>query len=122
MAMITNFETVTFELTEDELKWIPYLINGFNMHGPTCPIKEVDILAGCNRSREKYGIKTKMTGARLRKLVNYIRVSGLVPLLATSKGYFVTDDPNAIEKQIRSLYERAASIKQAAEGLRKFLA
>ena len=58
-----------------------------------------------------------MTGARLRKIVNYIRTNALQPLMATSKGYFVSNDVNVIMDQIQSLNQRAKSIRDCAHGL-----
>jgi hypothetical protein len=62
-----------------------------------------------------------MTGVRLRKMVNYIRSNSLIPLIATSHGYFTSDCKQTIQEQIKSLQERANSIERCAQGLKKFL-
>jgi hypothetical protein len=62
-----------------------------------------------------------MNGPRLRKMVNYIRTNGIIPLIATSHGYFTTDCKETISEQIKSLQERANSIERCAAGLKKFL-
>jgi len=65
--------------------------------------------------------KIRLTGPRLRKLVNYIRSNSLLPLIATSQGYFTTDCKQTIQEQIKSLQERASSIDRCARGLNNFL-
>ena len=70
---------------------------------------------------ENNGYKIRLTQPRLRKLVNYIRSNSLIPLIATSQGYFTTDCKQTIQEQIKSLQERANSIERCAQGLKKFL-
>ena len=70
---------------------------------------------------ENNGYKIRLTQPRLRKLVNYIRSNSLIPLIATSNGYFTTDCKQTIQEQIKSLQERANSIERCAQGLKKFL-
>ena len=66
--------------------------------------------------------KIKFTEVRLRKIVNYIRTNGLIPLIATSSGYYVDYSPEkVIESQIKSLKERSSSIYHCAVGLEKIL-
>ena len=65
--------------------------------------------------------KIKINGPRLRKFVNHIRTNSILPLIATSKGYFVTDDKEIILTQIVSLMQRANSIEGCAQGLKEFL-
>jgi hypothetical protein len=112
--MITNFEQITSELTEDEMKLLPILINGFKKHSKPNPIKAPDIVKGM----KLYG---KFTEVRLRKMVNHIRVNSLLPLIATSSGYYISDDSEEIKLQVKSLWERAKSIKDAADGLVIFI-
>jgi len=70
---------------------------------------------------QENGYKIRLTQPRLRKLVNYIRTNGLIPLIATSHGYFTSDCKQTILEQITSLQERANSIENAVQGLKKFL-
>ena len=53
--------------------------------------------------------------------MNHIRTNGLLPLMASSKGYYVSFDKKDIESQIKSLKQRANSINGCAEGLKKFI-
>lgn len=57
-----------------------------------------------------------ITDARIRKIINYIRVNKLiVNLLATSKGYFISNDFEEINKYKESLIARANSILNLAK-------
>lgn len=115
--MITTFEKVTPELTEKELALVPIIIEGFKRYDKSNPIKEPEIVKRFNSK----SYETKLTGARLRKIVNHIRVNGLLPLIATSKGYYVSYNKDEVLNQIKSLRERANSINSCADGLSAWL-
>jgi len=115
--MITNFETITYELTDNEKAILPLLIIGFQNYTETNPIKEPEIVARFNERN----IGLKLSAVRLRKLVNYIRSNSLLPLIATSKGYYVSTNKNVIASQIKSLEQRANSIMNCAYGLKVFI-
>lgn len=115
--MITNFENITHELSDIELEMLPLMVNGFKRYTKQYPIKEPEIVARFNSNNPK----TKLNGARLRKLVNHIRCHSMLPLIATSKGYYLSDDIAEIKNQIMSLRERANSINRCADGLLNYL-
>ena len=119
--MITNFEEYTHELTDQELEILPIVIHGFRAYKKNNPIKAELIVKRMNQFLSDRGYKIRLTGPRLRKLVNYIRSNGLIPLIATSNGYFTTDCKLTIQQQIISLQERANSIERCAQGLKKFI-
>lgn len=119
--MIVNFEEITQELSDDEKAILPYLIKGFSNHSEKNPIKEPEVCKAMNSLLATRPGKVRINGARLRKMVNHIRSNGLLPLIATSNGYFVSHDRVVIGKQITSLEQRARSIQQSANGLKKFL-
>jgi hypothetical protein len=114
--MITNFEEITYEITDEELQIVNLLIRGFKNHTSKNPIKAPDIVYAINN---KYNFK--LSEPRFRKLCNYIRTNSLLPLIATSKGYYCSYDKTEIQQQIQSLRERADAIYQSANGLNKFL-
>ena len=87
--MITNFEEFTSELTEDELKLINPLISGLKSKTKENPIKADAIVIGMNNFAKEKGLP-KITDARLRKIVNYIRSNGVLPKITTSKRYYVS--------------------------------
>jgi hypothetical protein len=121
--MITNFEAITSPLTEDELKLIPYLVDGLKKRDKSNAIKGEEICSRLQDFKKNIGIseKPKLTDSRLRKMVNYIRVNGLLPVGATSNGYFCITDRLEIERQVKSLKQRAEAINAAAEALNKFM-
>lgn len=115
--MITNFETHTEELSIDELKLVPTFVRAFTKYTKDNPIKAPQIV-------ERFNANTtgkKLSEPKLRKIVNHIRSYGLLPLMSTSHGYFVSDEINDIKSQIKSLEERARSIQRCADGLKKLI-
>jgi hypothetical protein len=119
--MIKNFEEQTQELTEAELSLIPYLVNGLKTKTKSNPIKAPQIVASMNVFLQSKNHDVKLTEPRLRKCVNHIRTQGILPLIATSKGYFVSHDRQDILDQIDSLLQRANSISNCVDGLKKYL-
>jgi hypothetical protein len=118
--MINNFEDFTEELTPDELKLVAPLMTGLRTKTKENTIKAPKIVKAMNIFAQKNGL-IKITEPRLRKLVNHIRVKGILPIIATSQGYYVSYDKQEILDQINSLTQRANSIMKSADGLRNFL-
>jgi hypothetical protein len=118
--MINNFEDFTEELSPDELKLVAPLMNGLRTKTKEHTIKAPEIVKAMNVYAEKNGL-IKITEPRLRKLVNHIRLKGILPIIATSQGYYVSYDKQEVLDQIYSLTQRANSIMKSADGLRNFL-
>ena len=119
--MLTNFEDITCELDPDEKKLIPIIISGLKLHYENEPITAPEIVRKINERSEVYNLSRKFTQARLRKIIHYLRENSLLPVIATSKGYFISYNKVTIRSQINSMNERANSIINAANGLKKFL-
>ena len=121
--MVTNFENITQELSEEEKKYIYLLVTGFEKRTKDNPIKAPDLIKSINIfvSTQRPDIKKPLSEPRLRKLCNYIRTRGLIPLIATSNGYYVSYDKEEIIAQIQSLKDRANAIMKSSFGLLKFL-
>lgn len=120
--MLTNFENITQELNNEELKLVPILIQGFKKRTKENPIKAPEIVKKCSEYLEtQTEIKAKINEPRLRKIVNHIRTNSLLPLIATSNGYYVSNDRMEILSQIESLEQRANSVARCALGLKEFL-
>jgi hypothetical protein len=113
--MVTNFETITCELDAKEKEMAGDLIMLLNRRTISNPIMAPDIV------HEMNAMGNKISQARLRKIVNYIRTNGIAPIIATSNGYYMSDSIEEIRKQVRSLRERASSIMDAANGLEKYM-
>jgi hypothetical protein len=118
--MLTNFEQHTEELDAHDLAIIPIVIKSFSKYTKDNPIKAPEIVTSFNLNREKIGYPKKMTEPKLRKICNHIRSNGLLPLIATSQGYYVSFDQREVNEMIRSLRERANAINRSADGLVKF--
>lgn len=117
--MITNFEKITVELNTKELAILPAVLKAFKQYTKNNPIKAPEIVKRYNANVVKGSIR--LTEPRLRKIVNHIRSFGLLPLIATSNGYYVCYEKEEIKLQITSLQERANSILNCAKGLESFL-
>ncbi len=62
----------------------------------------------------------KITEARVRKLINHIRVSGMViGLIATSEGYYIADSIDEVDSYISSLHGREDAIKSVRVSLER---
>lgn len=110
--MIQGFETETEELTQYEIQvLVPLMVKGLSTKiGQDNAITNSKI-----RSRLK-DKELDISDSRIRKIINYIRVNKLiVNLLATSKGYFISNDPNEISRYKESLIARANSILNLAK-------
>ena len=106
--MITNFHSETQELNDYELTTLlPMIVRGLQKRiGKESAITNKKM---CVAMKERgYDI----SDARLRKIIHHIRANDLIPLLlATSKGYYISQDNQEIENYIKSLQERANSIE-----------
>ena len=59
-----------------------------------------------------------LNGARVRKIVNFIRTTGQCPrLIASSKGYYVSNDRREITEYITGLRARAQAIEAVAKAM-----
>tara|TARA_R110002110_G_scaffold114081_6_gene282928 strand:+ start:1966 stop:2337 length:372 start_codon:yes stop_codon:yes gene_type:complete len=108
--MINDFEYITYELTESELELVPIIIKGINLRvGKDLAVSGTLI---CE--------KMKIKGARLRKIINYIRVNNLIyGLCSCGKGYYIARTLEELEGCIISLRQRVASqvkVLNALEG------
>jgi len=112
--MIKGFENETEPLSAEELIALPILIEGFKkLKGKECAMTAKYIAA----QMKKHHFIT-IDGARIRKVVNYIRTNNKVPfLMATSRGYYVSDSTDEILEYVKSLKDRADSIYHVAKCL-----
>ena len=105
--MITNFDSHTQELNKYELDVLqPIIIRGLSTKiGKSKAITNKRI---CALLKQK---DYEITDTRLRKIIHNIRANDLLPLLiATSRGYYVSNNEEEIRDYIKSLSERINSI------------
>jgi len=113
--MVNGFERETHELTDYELTMIEPMLKGLETK-----IGEENSITNkfINEGMKKAGFKTNP--ARIRKLINYIRVNGLIKnLISSSNGYWIEKDPGRIEIYIESLMQRSREIQRVAESFKK---
>ena len=95
--MIKGFEKQTHELTAEELKIVPTVIKGLsNKIGKDNAVTGSIICEAL-----------KITGPRLRKMINHIRTTNQLPALcSSSNGYFVANNKYELQDCIISLKQR----------------
>ena len=103
---VLNFEEITHELNyEEEFKIVPIIVNRFKSNqGKEKIVTNKKMIEGIQKD---CGFKT--TEPRIRKMIQYIRDKNLLndlEILATSKGYYSTDDNDEILKWIKSMNNR----------------
>lgn len=125
--MIINFEEQTEDLSDlelshlEEVKEFIQLLFENTFRKPVKQDKMTEYINECLVI--KYGLFTplKINSARLRKYFSYFRCNGILPIIATKDGCYLTTDVEEIEKQILSLEQRSRQIAKAANGLKVFL-
>lgn len=122
---LVNFDQITEDLSELEMNFVYDMKRYFEIIlGGGLVQKQSDIVEILNmKIVHEYGpgFDIKMTPIRLRKYFNYFRSNGILPIIATSQGCYISTNKEEIEKQIISMKQRARQIDKAAEGLRVFL-
>lgn len=109
--MLKNFEKITVELTPNELEYVEFLGQWFmNNKGKENTVKNSDIVKLIKTAFDK-----KIVDSRVRKVVQYLRTNGFPNLIATSSGYYYSDDVSEIEAWIVSLKQREAAIRAIRE-------
>lgn len=115
--MINGFEDITAKLSETEKNLIPEIARVLAKKiGPDMAVTSKKIQEGY----AKRGIK--LTGPRIRKMLNYIRMNCMIDgLVASSKGYYVSHDPETIRAYAKSLEQREAAIRAVRKRQEQFL-
>lgn len=106
--MITTFEIQTKPLNEYEREiLLPIMVRCLAKHiGKSCAISNAQMC-------EKMALYGYQIGeVRVRKIINHIRNNGLVEcLIATGKGYYVTESIEEMEAYIESVKNREDAIR-----------
>ena len=112
--MINGFSEETAPLNDYEKDTLlPVIVCGLKTkRGSSMAVKNAYI---CSRLK---AAGYKVTEARIRKIINHIRVNGIVPLLiATSAGYYIATNVKEVEDYIDSLYGREKAISEVRMAL-----
>ncbi len=106
--MINGFEKETHDLSQYEISvLVPQVVEILiNKIGKQNSITNDRIREIINQH------KVILTNSRLRKIIHYIRIKGLVKcLIATNKGYYISNDVEEFMGYIDSLTQRENSIR-----------
>jgi len=109
--MIRTFEEYTSEMSSDEKEFImPALIKILAVSiGRKNAVTNMEIINSINYLLKDDSIKT--CGPRIRHMIHVLRVSHTIPfLVASSKGYHISNDTEEIETYIGSIDDRLRSI------------
>tara|TARA_R110000751_G_scaffold26901_1_gene71504 strand:+ start:1461 stop:1838 length:378 start_codon:yes stop_codon:yes gene_type:complete len=114
--MIPGFEDQTAPLSDYEKNTLmPVIVKGLQKRvGKNFAITNAEM---CRKLKPLY---SDVNGARIRKIINHIRIYDKVScLVSTSKGYYVTKDLVQLNSYIESLNKRATAILAVAQAIHK---
>lgn len=125
--MITDFEEYTAPLNDIELHAAQIIARCLNI-SHIGKEKAVTAQHICN-SLAQYDMEFRdakgrpyLNGARIRKIVNHLRMTGTCPtLLASSKGYYISTNREEIAGYIDGLIARASAINGVAAAMQSRL-
>lgn len=106
--MIIGFEEETATLSDKEMELLPCFVDRLKLRvGKSNAVTNTDMRAGFKRVKN-----IDIPPSRVRKIINYIRMNDLVPcLIATSAGYYVSNDKNELKQYVQSLMGRERAIR-----------
>lgn len=105
--MIEGFEDQTHDLNDYELtELLPAMVNGLSRK-----IGEQNAITSTQAITKMKARGYKITPARFRKVINHIRIHGLIlQLVSTSRGYYIATKELEGKKYLDSLRQRIESI------------
>ncbi len=119
--MIPGFEDHTAPLNDYEKNTLmPVIIKGLQKRiGKNNAITNAEM---CRKLNNHFYLNSpsykKITGARIRKIINHIRINDAIScLVSTSKGYYVSKDRKELNTYIESLNKRATAILAVARAI-----
>lgn len=116
--MLIGFESITKPLTGQEKKVVSLFVNGLiKCEGVEKAVTSEKLI---QKAATKKGIF--LTGSRVRKIINHIRLSGRIDgLVASSKGYYTSNDPAVLRGYIASLKGRENEIRKVRRSIEDHL-
>ena len=110
------------KIKTDDLEYaIPMVIKILQRTSEDRPLLCDRIVLFMNNKQGDIGMKTKMNPPRLRKIINYIRSYGILPVMSGTSGYYLSYKYEDVEDMVDSLESRIVSIQQAKAGLNNIL-
>ena len=115
--MINGFEQETEPLNDYEQSLVPIFIQGLKTKlGKESAVTNDAMIAGLDKMGHK------LNQARVRKIIAHIRNKQLIKgLMASSKGYYITNNPEEIKDYIESLQGRIEAILAIKRTFEKYL-
>lgn len=106
--MIKGFEEYTEPLTDYEKNTLlPVIVKGLS----TKTDKDKAITNGKMVKALRDAGYAKLSEPRIRKIINHIRVNGIIKnLVASNRGYWIEQNINARKEYVESIKQRAASM------------
>lgn len=113
--MIKGFEQQTKPLTKAEQDALPLVVEKLRQsNGKAKTITSIDITYHLSL----HGIK--FDSSRIRKIINYVRIKGILPnLLSSSAGYYLASTEKEFDDYIKSLSQRIEAIEHVRDSLVK---
>lgn len=103
--------------TEEKDLILPLLIKALKKGTEEHPIVSDRIVKWFNDNKEKIGMTSNFTAARLRKLSNYCRTFAIAPVIANSKGYYISNKKKDLLELKMSLISRIESLQASVKGI-----
>jgi hypothetical protein len=115
--MLKGFEQITIELNNFEMVCANTLIEWFKSNkGKNNVIKNSQISGIIEKNFHR-----GLPDSRIRKVIQYVRMNGHPNVIATSKGYYCSEDIDEIAAWVKSLKQREAAIKNIREKAERHL-
>ena len=110
--MINGFEEYTNDLNVPEVKAMVIIAETISKKiGIENAVTNNEIIKGLKNNRD-----ISLTPARVRKIINHIRLKKIVKrLVASKKGYYIENDNSKLAEYVEGLMHRSNSIKAVAE-------
>lgn len=112
MSLI-NFENITQDLKQKEIDIALEIFYRIRKHhvGKNNAVKSSRIVKSYNEKND-----LKLTGVKIRKMINWLRSGGLV-VCGSEKGYYYPENKTDLQKSIKSLTQRVNQIQRSIKGL-----
>jgi hypothetical protein len=103
--------------TEEKDIVLPMLLKALKKGTEDKPLVSDRIVKWFNENKEQIGMKTNFTAARLRKLTNYCRTFGIAPVIANSRGYYISNKKKDLVELKLSIISRIESLQAVVKGI-----
>ncbi len=103
--------------TEEKDIVLPMLLKALKKGSEDKPLVSDRIVKWFNDNKDQIGMKSAFTAARLRKLTNYCRTNGIAPIIANSKGYYISNKKKDLVELKLSIISRIESLQAVVKGI-----